>query len=62
MMANHKAPFNNSLFRFIVKARNQALMTPFMQRELFKLEMEFVGYVIETGKIPHITCSTHATK
>jgi hypothetical protein len=27
MLANHKAPFNNSLFRFTVKARNQALMT-----------------------------------
>jgi hypothetical protein len=36
MMANHKAPFNDSLFRFIVKARNQALMTPFMRRVLFR--------------------------
>jgi hypothetical protein len=36
MMANHKAPFNDSLFRFVVKARNQALMTPFMRRVLFR--------------------------
>jgi hypothetical protein len=36
MLANHKAPFNDSLFRFKVKARNQALMTPFMRRLLFR--------------------------
>jgi hypothetical protein len=36
MLANHKAPFNNSLFRFIVKARNQPLLTPFMKRVIFK--------------------------
>jgi hypothetical protein len=35
MLANFKAQFNNGLFRFTVKARNQALVTPFMKHLLF---------------------------
>jgi hypothetical protein len=35
MKANHKAPDNDSLFRFTIKARNQTLMTPFMSRVIF---------------------------
>jgi hypothetical protein len=35
MLSNCNAPFNNSLFRFTVKARNQALVTPFLKRLLF---------------------------
>jgi hypothetical protein len=35
MLSNCKAPFSNSLFRFTVKARNQALVTPFLKHLLF---------------------------
>jgi hypothetical protein len=35
MLANCKALFNNGLFRFTVKARNQALVTPFLKHLLF---------------------------
>jgi hypothetical protein len=35
MLANCKAPFNNGLFRFTVKGRNQALVTPFLKHLLF---------------------------
>jgi hypothetical protein len=36
MLANQKAPYDDSLFRFTVKARNQALMAPFMRRLIFR--------------------------
>jgi hypothetical protein len=62
MMANHKAPFNDSLFRFVVTARNQALMTRLCQEYYSEQGMEFVGYAIEIDKILHIICSTHAAK
>jgi hypothetical protein len=35
MLSNWKAPFNNSLFKFVVKARYQALVTPFLKRLFF---------------------------
>jgi hypothetical protein len=35
MLANCKAPFNNGSFRFTVKTRNQALVTPFLKHLLF---------------------------
>jgi hypothetical protein len=62
MMANHKAPFNDSLFRIVVKARNQALMTPFMPRVLFRTGDGILEYITETDKTPLIICSTHAVK
>jgi hypothetical protein len=56
MMANRKAFFNDFIFRYVVKARNQALMTPFMLRVLFRIGDGILEYATGKDKTLYIIC------